>query len=279
METSDSLTVFLPGASWKPPKSRAIRVVKTVAGVESRRSSLLVSVDASQLSSEVARVIHEASRERRLAGLLIRDDVGTAGLVDRLKSVRLRLMRNLVVHSGSGEPQRLLHALQTDHPEQIIVQAFAAGDELVVISGSLERLSVPFEDVPALRELDEAHRHDFDVEEFGAYLHWPEPDVHLDIEALRYIVDPTARAEARKARLAFDEDFGAALAKLRQARGMRQSEFAGLSERQIRRIEKGETLPRTSTLRKVAESLSMSLEELLEEIAKQTQPGTGADGR
>ena len=62
--------------------------------------------------------------------------------------------------------------------------------------------------------------------------------------------------------------FGAAFAQLREKVGMAQSDIEGVSERQVRRIEKGETFPRVATLRRLADALSMDFAEFLREIGK-----------
>jgi transcriptional regulator with XRE-family HTH domain len=66
-----------------------------------------------------------------------------------------------------------------------------------------------------------------------------------------------------EANVADDCLFGAAIAKLRTAKGLKQSEITGLSERQVRRIEKGEGTTYES-LRRLAAAHGMDTREVAE---------------
>ena len=59
---------------------------------------------------------------------------------------------------------------------------------------------------------------------------------------------------------------GLAIAKLRLRMGMKQSQIEGLSERQVRRIEKGEGTT-YEALRRLASAHRMDLESYLRELA------------
>lgn len=65
----------------------------------------------------------------------------------------------------------------------------------------------------------------------------------------------------------YDLRLGEAVAALRKQRGIKQAEIQGLSERQVRRIEKRERT-KLATLAVVAGSHGLSLEEYLDEIAE-----------
>ena len=63
-----------------------------------------------------------------------------------------------------------------------------------------------------------------------------------------------------------DSRYGAAIAKLRLRMGLKQSEIKGLSEKQVRRIEKGERTT-NDALRRLAAAHRMDLESYLRELA------------
>jgi transcriptional regulator with XRE-family HTH domain len=80
----------------------------------------------------------------------------------------------------------------------------------------------------------------------------------------RQLIRTRARAEAAKA--LHSGRYGPAIAKLRLRIGLQQSQIAGLSERQVRRIEKGECTTYES-LRRLASAHRMDLQSYLRELA------------
>jgi hypothetical protein len=104
------------------------------------------------------------------------------------------------------------------------------------------------------------------VDEDGSYIYWAGPDIHVDLDAIRAAIDPEARARAEAAKALHDSRYGAAIAKLRLRMGLKQSQIEGLSERQVRRIEKGEGTTYEG-LRRLASAHRMDLESYLRELA------------
>ncbi len=119
----------------------------------------------------------------------------------------------------------------------------------------------------ALKGSPPQHRSFFTISSEGSYLHWPEGDVHIDLDAIRCLKDAGWRRKKERERLLYDLRFGEAVAALRTQRGIKQAEIQGLSERQVRRIEKGERT-KLATLAVVAGSHGLSLEKYLDEIAE-----------
>jgi Protein of unknown function (DUF2442) len=120
--------------------------------------------------------------------------------------------------------------------------------------------------MPALKRIPISERANFTVDEDGSYIHWPGPDIHLDLDAIRAAIDPEARGRAEAARALHDSRHGAAISKVRLRMGLKQSEIKGLSERQVRRIEKGEGTT-YEALRHLASAHRMDLESYLRELA------------
>lgn len=65
--------------------------------------------------------------------------------------------------------------------------------------------------------------------------------------------------------------YAGAIRTLREERGLTQADIAGLTERQVRRVEQGESTPRTQTLRKLAAAHGLSLDGYLKELAKRSK--------
>jgi len=188
-----------------------------------------------------------------------------------MDGANLRLARNLVVHHGSGVPRRVLRAWDVDSPDALIAGASVSEGRLHLLSCLLERFEIPLADIPPLAAVPEGQRERFRLADDGSYLHWPGPDVHLDLDAVRYLVDSKARRRMDLERLAHDRRFGRALAGLRRHKGLAQADVPGVSARQLRRIEAG-ALPRVSTIETLARAHRLTLDDYIAEIARRAQP-------
>jgi hypothetical protein len=135
----------------------------------------------------------------------------------------------------------------------------------------LERIEVPFASLRAFRSVPREERPQFEIAEDGAFIHWPRPDLHFDLEGLREAIDPSARLAAIKEKLLRNRRFGHAVALVRQRHGLTQDAIEGVSGRQVRRIEGG-ALPRPNTLELFARAHHLGLRGYLLEVAEATGP-------
>lgn len=229
--------------------------------------------------AEVAGLAAAASRLHRLRGLFVREDMPPELLSPLLEQAGLRRLRNVFVHHGSEFPLRVMNAWRIGAAEKLIARATVVGDRLFVLTCSLELLRIPIRSLSALRQLQRGQLAEVEVARDGAYLHWPAADVHLDLEALRAAVDPSWRQRVEAERLRHDRRFGEAVASFRADRGLRQSDIATLSERHVRRIEDGLSMPRLETLRRLAKAHGLTLGDYLDEVARRVvreRPGVRA---
>jgi hypothetical protein len=179
----------------------------------------------------------------------------------------LRVLRNTLVHSGPELPKRVLEAWRYGAQDQLIATAEEVEDRILVISCELEVLEVPFDRISAFKSIPVHLRSVFEISSEGSYIHWPEPDIHLDLDAFRYAVDPRFRERTEALKVAADRRFGRAMARVRKQKGLIQSDIQGLSDRQVRRIEKG-ARPRIASLELLAKSHGLTLNVYLNLIAE-----------
>lgn len=245
---------------------RRFRVLhRTDPQIAERGRNIFVLVPASELP-EVAEFVSIANRRHQLRALLVRDDVQPSSIPQMFERAGLRMVRNTVVYSDFSIPRRVLTAWTQNAQEQLIAKASVSKDRLFVLSCALEPSEIAFDSMPSLKRIPVADRGSFVVDEDGSYIHWPGPDIHLDLDAIRAAIDPQERARAEAARALHDSRYGAAIAKLRLRMGLKQSEIKGLSERQVRRIEKGEGTTYEALCR-LAAAHRMDLESYLRELA------------
>lgn len=181
--------------------------------------------------------------------------------------------RRLHVTSDRGALRRLLIAQRRKVPAEGIVDAYVVDGELVLVLGDLTVRSLPTAQLPGLAGRERESIQDFEIDDAGSYLRWPQMDLDLGVSALLQAVDPAYLAEVEIDRLA-REDTGRALRAMRKERGLRQSDVSGLGERQVRRLEKGASRLTSSAAREFAESFDLPLDRFLELLGRRLREQT-----
>ncbi|HXW92551.1 MAG TPA: DUF2442 domain-containing protein [Terriglobales bacterium] len=269
VDEKPELTVLVhdPGAQTAVPAAEGIRVVRHPHTQTAQRArNVFVLVLATELP-EVAEFVSLANRRHQLRALFVQENMDAHWLPFLFERAGLRTLRNTLVHKGWTVPSRVLRAWAHGAQDELIADASVADDRLFVTSCALESLEVPLVEIPALKSVSASDRRNFEIDEDGSYLHWPGPDVHLDLDSIRVAIDPSARKRAFHARAVRNLRFGKAIAQLRTARGLKQSDIPGLSERQVRRMERGESSGYES-LSRMAAAHGMSIDHYLDEAAR-----------
>jgi hypothetical protein len=250
--------------------SRALKVLRRPdMAVAERAVNIIVIVAASALP-EVGPFVREANKRHHLKALLVHADLDERWIGQLLDRAQVRTLRNLLVHRGNEQPGRILGAWRTGAQDKLIADAVALPDRLLVISCALERMEVPFNRVRSLDEMAPKERLEFEIDVDGSYLYWPKADVHLDLDSMRFAIDEQARERARLDALRSNQRIGAAIASLRDSKGLSANAINGISDRQMRRIEQGRCVPRTATMEKLASAHGVALNEYLDSLALAT---------
>jgi hypothetical protein len=263
------MTVLLQSLSSRAvlPRNSGVRILKEAhLQTANRARNVFVLVPAAVLP-DVSKFVSVLNRRHQLRALFIEDEMNLRLLPQLFERAGLRTLRNTLVHSGPSIPRRVLTAWLHGAHNQLIADATVIDEAIFVVSCALERYEVPFDKVPALKSIPQAERSTFEIDEDGSYIHWPDRDIHIDLDAIRATLDPEWRTKALSAKAARNQRYGAAIAELRTARGLTQSAIEGLSERQVRRIEKGEPTS-SEALRRLAEAHGMQLSQYLNELAR-----------
>jgi ribosome-binding protein aMBF1 (putative translation factor) len=175
---------------------------------------------------------------------------------------------------------RMLFARQAQAEAKLIASAAVEDGNLIVWSCEPRRYSVPASEIPSLAKMTPVALAELDVSETGSHIHWEDGDVDLDLDVIRAYADPGVRRQHEDERRKEAARYARAIRKLREERGLKQAYIAGLSERQVRRLEGGATLPHSSTLKKLAAAHEMSVEDYLKELAKRSRrPAQGSRPR
>lgn len=167
--------------------------------------------------------------------------------------------------------RRLVNARLVGAEQRHIASALIEGDKLVVWSCEPKRYEVRASEIPALARMDAGDLPNFELSDSGSTLHWDAGDVDLNLDGILYYVDPKVRREQDKASREEAARYAGAIRALREERGLTQGGIGGLTERQVRRVERGESTPRSATLKKLAAAHGLSLDQYLKELAKRSK--------
>ena len=266
--TVEDLTVIARDeTSKKTLRSAGVKSVKNCSPQSLRKAkNVFVLATATDLNC-FTDLVRQANQLHKLRALFVRNDVNLPFLAHMFARAELRTLRNLIVHSGTDLPQRVIFAWSVGAQDKLIADANVIDDHLFVLSCANEPFEIPFGAIRDLAKIPASERGDFEIAEDGSYLHWPKFDIHLDLDEIRCAADPKLRAAAAAQSIEYDVNFGKAVAGLRKEIGLRQSDIRGLSERQVGRIEKG-SRPRLDSLEKLAEAHGMKINDYLEAIAR-----------
>ena len=167
--------------------------------VNARHVFVLTSVAALPAVSEFVRA---AKHRHHLRTLFVREDDDAQFLPQMLCEAKLRISRHILVYSGKEVPKRVLMAWSLGCPSQLIATAQVTRDDLFVMACDHSLFKVGFEELPALRGIPPVNRSLFTISSEGSYLHWPEDDVHIDLDAIRYLKDDAWREKKERKKTA-----------------------------------------------------------------------------
>ena len=241
------------------------RLVTPASKPRQPRKPVFVLATASRLQN-VSTFVRLANKVHHLKGLFIRSDVDPLLLPQLMHRADLRVFRNTLAHSETILPRRVIQAWHYGMQDRLIATARVVEDRLMVITAAFQTLEVAFSQIRSLRGIPEKERESFEISSEGSYIHWRDADIHLDIDAVRYATDDKWRLEQKTLRLSEDHRMGRAIQKLRTSAGLRQADIRGLSERQVRRLERGARATQ-SALSSFATAHGVALDDYLRTLA------------
>lgn len=220
-----------------------------------------------------------ATAETRL--LVLNDSRSSDRLLSRIVDLQIRSPHRFYVadppFARTNEKQwddlirsflgRLTAALESKESDGRILDARLEDGTLHVVSADFRRLEVPIFKIESLAKANEQSLRNFEVDEDGSYIYWPNLDVHLGWDQLQQVVDPVAFQKAKRKSREFNERYGAAIRKVREQKGIALSQVPEISEKQLRRIERGECRLTSNAAEKLAEAHGVNPNEYLQAVA------------
>lgn len=163
---------------------------------------------------------------------------------------------------------RVCFALGRDGARGGIIDAYLAGDSLVVRGPKHRMLHVPVSSIPALSGQPRAVLRNFLIDPDGSFVYWPDLDVHLGWNQFLQAVDPEELRKSLQRTEGYNKRYGAAIRRLREDAGLSQSKIEGLTDRQLRRIEQGECRATRTALATLAKAHGLDANSYMERLAK-----------
>jgi hypothetical protein len=169
---------------------------------------------------------------------------------------------------------RVCFALGQGDSRGSIIDAYLLGDRLFVRGPKHGMLEIPLDSIGALKGQPEAAVRNFTIDPDGSFIYWPDLDVHLGWNQFLQAVEPDELRKAQQRSTDFNQRYGAAIRKVREAAGILQSKVEGLTERQLRRIEHGESRATTAAITALAKAHSLDENTYMERLANAMQNRT-----
>ncbi|MCE9534081.1 MAG: hypothetical protein K8T89_23630 [Planctomycetes bacterium] len=185
---------------------------------------------------------------------------------NRLHVVRVESMEAPEVAQLLG---RVCFALGKGECRGGIIDAYLAGDRLLVRGPQHRMLHVPIDTLPALKGLPHDALRNFAIDPDGSFIVWPDLNVHLGWKQFLQATDPAEFRKAQQRSAGFNERYGQAIRKVREAAGISQSKVPGITDRQLRRIESGVSRATSSALAALAVAHGLNVNDYMETLARE----------
>ena len=166
---------------------------------------------------------------------------------------------------------RVCFALAQDESRGSIIDAYLVGDGLFVRGPRHRMLHIPLSSIRALKGHPRAALRNFSIDPDGSFIYWPDLDVHLGWNQFLQAIDPAELLKAQQRSAGFNKRYGAAIRRTREAAGILQSKVEGLTERQLRRIEQGESRATTTAIAALATAHGLDANAYMERLSKAMQ--------
>lgn len=176
--------------------------------------------------------------------------------------------------------KRLLIARCRVNPMEGIGDAYLLGKSLTLLLGDVTIRSFPVSKIPVLHGMNWDDISNFEIDEDGSFLLWPEADLHLGVSQLLQAVDPSYLADIEVRRFPASAAIGEMVSEIRDLKGLRQRDIDGMSERHVRRIEQGVARLTGDTAARLARAFDIELHEFLAQVSQAaTASRTPAESR
>lgn len=165
------------------------------------------------------------------------------------------------------ELDRVLHAWCNGFQNQRFASVRVEGRKLLAKSCDLTKFEIDLSLLPMLREIDSSKLQKPLIESSGERISWPDLQIDIDFDTLRYHADEKYRLNRNLAALEYYRCYGKGIRTFRENLGLTQegvSAEVGISTRHLSRVENNEQKLTAKLMEKLASVHGYSLGEYLE---------------
>lgn len=200
--------------------------------------------------------------------VFVQADINTNAIFDKINSKQVR--SKIYLFDKWQELNRILYAWLDGAQDVTIATAWVENDQLIIKDCALKQYRIAFNMLPELNDISVNHRSKFKIHQFGNYLYWPNEDMHLDLDIIRYHCDKKYKRAKDLEAFTYYKNYGQAITFFRKQQRLTQKQIeqsAGLSARQLYRIESGQQKPTLKLLEKLAKAHKLPVNDYLSGIA------------
>jgi len=250
------------------------KTIKTLRTISRSGLSLVVAWMLEDVTENRIKLVQELKRPKIF--LVFKGRLPCQAAVDRVTLLNVRDPRRIhCIASEEDEEEayaeRLFQGLDNEDDANRILDIWWEEKVLAVISPSREgfkKLRIPLDKIRCLRGKNQEQLRNYQIDEDGLFVYWPDLDVHLGWDQFEQAVNRKAVLKARQQSEEFNRAYGCAIRKLRKETGLLQSDIKGLTARQVGRIERGECRATYAALSKLAQAHKLGVSDYMDRLAE-----------
>ena len=183
-----------------------------------------------------------------------------------IENVSKDTIRKTIAFDDFKVLKRITNAWKSESQEILISKAISSENQLSVTDCASNRFEIAFDLLPELSSV--VNKRNFEIDEAGSFLYWPDADFHLNLEDIRCRIDKKFEAAIIRKQLPKNKLYGKSIKIFREQSNLKQTDFGDISERTIRRIENGLFVPTLDTLKKLSLAHKLELNEYINSVSK-----------
>ncbi len=153
---------------------------------------------------------------------------------------------------------------KNDNPAELILDIRYNKSDITFITGDFRKFAVPFTFIKGWKALSDKDK--YDIKLGYAELIFGNDKLFFPFEEVLYAKDPKYRGRIDRENAPRRKKLGKKIRDLRLKYNKRQKDMAGISEREVSRIEQGRVWPSFKTQRKLAAALGIGFKSFLDEV-------------
>jgi len=254
---------------WSPPGGRL------------RDTGEYLLISSGELDDAFSKAFREHATQTTRLLVLLSEGMSADRLLSRILDLQIRTSQRCYLMDAPFGSEKTRHSAFVFSLLKRLSSAITAGDKqerifdakiengvLHVVSPDFARLDVPIAEIPKLQSAAPSKTQNFEIDEDGSFIYWPDLDLHLGWSQLQQIVDPEAARKALQKSQQFNVRYGKAAQKVREKAGLKPADITGLSEKQLRRIESGECRLTSNAIEALSQAHKLTPNEYMKKLAE-----------